>query len=283
MKKLIKDFLVSKILVDLVNFFLKYLLRSKKILDSSYKKIGKFILVKDEDIFVTSYPKSGNTWVRLIIANILFKKNVSYNDLDDFLLEFYTSNESSFLNKKNRIFKTHDYFDHRFKKVIYIVRDPREVLVSSYYFQMKIGSINRNYSKRKFFKKFINGVYDSNFGSWDENVGSWHGAKNKNIIFIRYEDLIDNPQKEIRRLGKFLNKKITNRKLNEILKNTSFNSLKEKEKKISLNWIGLGKHRKDLHFFRSGKKNSWKKFLIPKENKLIKKIWSKNMRVFKYY
>ena len=146
MRKIFKKLLISRSFIDLVNLFLKYSLRSKNILDSSYKKIGKFILIKDEDIFVTSYPKSGNTWVRLIIANMLFKENVSYNDIDDYLPEFYSWNESSFLNKTNRIFKSHDYFDHRFKKVIYIVWDPREVLVSSYYFQMKIGSISRKYS-----------------------------------------------------------------------------------------------------------------------------------------
>ena len=151
MRKIFKKLLISRSFIDLVNLFLKYSLRSKNILDSSYKKIGKFILIKDEDIFVTSYPKSGNTWVRLIIANMLFKENVSYNDIDDYLPEFYSCNESSFLNKINRIFKSHDYFDHRFKKVIYIVRDPREVLVSLYYFQMKIGSISRKYSKREFF------------------------------------------------------------------------------------------------------------------------------------
>lgn len=281
MKKIIKKILISKLLIDYINFILIKILRLKKILDASYAKTGKFILAKDDDIFVASYPRSGSTWSRLIIANIFFNE-VTFNNINDFLPEYYSSNESKFLNKKFRIIKAHDYFDHRFKKVVYIVRDPREVLVSSYYFQINMGSIPANYSKRKFFNEFMKGKFDSNFGSWEENVGSWYGAKSNNIIFTRYEDLIDNPAREIKKICNFLNKRISNTKIKKIINNTSFEKLNRLEKKTPLNWKDVKYNSKGFSFFRAGKKNSWKKFLTKRENEKIKLVWKRYMKIFKY-
>lgn len=280
-KSIIKNFLLNIYVIDTLNFIINKLLKVKKILDSSYKGIGKFIYIKESDIFIVSYPKSGNTWMRLIVANMFFK-DVNINNIDKFSPEYYSQKESLFFNNKKRIFKSHDYFDHRFKKVIYIVRDPREVLVSSYYFQIKLGSIVKNYSKRKFFKDFLKGKFDSNFGSWQENVGSWYGAKNGNILFIKYENLIDHPYKEISKLSKFLNLKLTKKKLNQIINKTSMQNFKKLEKTHGLNWNSLKDSNKKMNFFRSGKKNTWRKFLTNKEKLLIKSKWFKMMKVFGY-
>ena len=283
MEKIFKKILVSKYCINFLNFFLVKILRIKKILDPSYPYVGKFFFVKNSDLFIVSYPKSGNTWVRLIVGEIFFK-NVNYNNLDKLLPESYSYKESSYIETKDkfRIFKSHDYFDHRFKKVIYVVRDPREVIVSSYFFQIKIGTIKKNYSKRLFFKEFLKGKFDSNFGSWEQNVGSWFGSKKNNIIFVKYEDLISNTKSEINKIAKFLGKSLTKKKLNKIIKKTTFNNLKKEEKDVQLNWNSIKKNNPDINFFRSGKINSWKNFLTKKENNEIKKKWGTYMKIFNY-
>ena len=145
-----------------------------------------------------------------------------------------------------------------------------------------MGSIPANYSKRKFFNEFMKGKFDSNFGSWEENVGSWYGAKSNNIIFTRYEDLIDNPAKEIKKICNFLNKRISNTKIKKIINNTSFEKLNRLEKKTPLNWKDVKYNAKGFSFFRAGKKNSWKKFLTKRENEKIKLVWKRYMKIFKY-
>jgi hypothetical protein len=266
MKKKIKKILLSNYLIDFLNFFFLKLLKIKKILNHDYDYLGKFFLVKKNDIFITSFPKSGNTWVRLIVANLLSIK-VNIQNIDHFLPETYSYKESFYLNKlkKRRIIKSHDYFDHRFKKVIYVVRDPREVIVSTYFFQIKIKTIKKNYSKRKFINSFIKGKYSSNFGTWEQNVGSWHGSRNKNIIFIRYEDLIDKPVKEIKRISNFLKIKTSNKKILQTIKNTSFKKFQTEEKNNFLNWNSLKKKMtKEFPFLDLEKKIHGKNFFLPK-------------------
>ena len=283
MKKLLEKILISKYFIDFLNFFLVKILRIKRILDSSYEHVGKFFYVKNSDLFIVSYPKSGNTWVRLIVGELFFK-NVNYNNLDNLLPESYSFKESTYIETQDkfRIFKSHDYFDHRFNKVIYVVRDPREVLVSSYYFQIKVGTIKKNYSKRVFFKEFLRGKFNSNFGNWEQNVGSWLGSKKSQIMFVRYEDLILNTKSEITKIAKFLGKNLTKKKLDQIIKKTSFNHLSKKEKEVNLKWNSIKKNNPDILFFRSGKINSWKNFLTKKENYEIKKRWNTYMKIFNY-
>lgn len=280
-KEVLRKILLSRLLIDTINFFFVRILRLKKILDSSYKKSGKFVFIKKNDLFIVSYPKSGNTWLRLIVANLHFG-NANYNNIENLIPDIYHTNESKFISKKLRIFKCHDHYDFRFGRAIYVVRDPREVIVSAYYFAIKIGVISKEYSRRKFVKEFLNGKFNSNFGSWYQHVGSWYGAKDNNILFIKYEDLRKRPSSEILKIANFLKIKVRKSKISEIIKKTSFKTLQDQEDKYRVNWASLPKNDNEVKFFRNGKTNSWKNFLTKEENKKIKKMWERNMRIFNY-
>ena len=280
-KEIVKKIILNRFLIDIVNFFLVKILRLKKILDSSYKKSGKFVLIKKSDLFIVSYPKSGNTWLRLIVANLYFG-NVNYNNIENLIPDIYHTNESKFINKKVRIFKCHDHYDFRYERVIYVVRDPREVIVSAYYFAIKIGVISHKYSRRKFVKEFLNGKFNSNFGSWYQHVGSWYGVSDRNILFIRYEDLRKRPSLQISKIANFLKIKVRKNKISEIIKKTSFKILQDQEDKHKVSWAGLPNNDSKVKFFRDGQINSWKKFLTKEEVKKIKKMWGRNMKIFNY-
>ena len=279
--KVLKKILLSYFLIDLINYFFIGILRLKKVLDSSYRKSGKFILIKKNDLFVVSYPKSGNTWLRLIVANLYFG-HANYNNIENLIPDIYHTSESKFINKKLRIFKCHDHYDFRFRRAVYVVRDPREVIVSAYFFAIKIGVISKEYSRRKFVSEFLNGKFNSNFGSWYQHIGSWYGAKDKNILFIRYEDLKKKPSSEILKIANFLKIKVNKKKILNIIKKTSFKVLKDQEDKIRTNCVSLPTNDSKVKFFRAGKINSWKNFLTKDEAKKIKKLWGKNMRIFNY-
>jgi hypothetical protein len=72
-----------------------------------------------------------------------------------------------------RLIKSHEYFDPRYKKVIYIVSDPRDVVISYYYFHLKQRFIEDGYPMERFVSRFVSGDVDPIFASWGENVAGW--------------------------------------------------------------------------------------------------------------
>ena len=100
---------------------------------------GRNFAVYPDDTFVVSYPRSGNTWTRFLIANLVHpEKEVSFTNIEQLIPDTSSqSNRALKATPRPRIIKTHEYFDHRYPKTIYIVRDPRDVALSYYDFQRK--------------------------------------------------------------------------------------------------------------------------------------------------
>src|SRR6266568_519906 len=71
-----------------------------------------------------------------------------------------------------RIIKSHQYFDPRFPRIIYVVRDPRDVLLSGYYFQRKRRVIDDHYPFEKYAARFMAGDFNP-YAAWGDNVASW--------------------------------------------------------------------------------------------------------------
>jgi len=91
----------------------------------------------EKDVYLVSYPRSGNTWMRVMLAELMYGE--SGESLAD--LGYYMPDSKKPQSLKNtiksdfHIVKTHDpYMRNRlsenFRKVIYLVRDPRDVVIS---------------------------------------------------------------------------------------------------------------------------------------------------------
>ena len=127
-----------------IKVIIKYLLGTDK--------AERNFAVYPDDTFLVSYPRSGNTWTRFLIANLVHpEKNVSFKNIEKLIPD--TSSQSNQALKRTprpRIIKTHQYFDHRYPKTIYIVRDPRDIALSYYDFQRKYMQINNDYPLERY-------------------------------------------------------------------------------------------------------------------------------------
>ena len=262
-------------------------------------------------IWLASYPKSGNTWLRFLIMSLIMKgknetslehlsgirqfpssqqyKKLSVNNIDYLNLNEisnYWIETQKIINSDRSIkfFKTHNalckinnniFTDlNNTLGVIYIVRDPRNV----------ISSINNHYHHKdlEFSKNFIfderKGIMnkskfnsDSDYalpqiiGSWKTHYNSWKNMK-KNYLLIKYENLIINPKKEFKKvtdyLQKLLNVNFSNSLINRAIELSSFDRLQslEESKGFSESVIdpNSGTRKK---FFNLGPKNDWNKIL----------------------
>jgi len=254
----------------------------KTIIDN--RKIGRMTEIYSDDIMIVSYPKSGNTWMRFLLGNILYKK-FDFTNMEKLIPDLYVVNNGQLKTyKRPRIIKSHEYFDPRYKKVIYIVRDPRSVAVSYFYFLKKIKIISDDLQFADYLDNFLNGKYDS-FATWSENVESWICAKSSRpdeFLLIKYEDLKLNTFKEMQKILSFLNIKKEPDAIKKAISKSSFSSMKKNEKE-NFGKIKVFKNsNKDIPFVRAGNINEWQKYFDENLTKKIINHFGKTMKKLGY-
>ena len=118
--------MISKRILDMIR---KIRIASDILIDT---KRGRSITVFPDDIFLVSYPKSGNTWMRFLIGNLLHQDEpITFSNIELKVPDIYQNSNRKLLQiSPPRILKSHEYFDPRYKKTICIVRDTRDIAVS---------------------------------------------------------------------------------------------------------------------------------------------------------
>ncbi|MEM9905388.1 MAG: sulfotransferase domain-containing protein [Cyanobacteria bacterium P01_D01_bin.44] len=242
--------------------------------------------VFEGDTYLVSYPKSGNTWLRFLIANLLARnpKEVSLSGLEKVVPDVYrNTNEELALLPRPRVLKSHESFAPKYKKVIYVVRDPRDVAVSYYHHLIKSRKIEEGYPLQDWIEEFVQGRYVPQFGTWKQNVGSWVGARqgDEDFLLISYEQLLDNGLEVLKRISAFLELKVSIEKIKEAILLSSADRMRKIE--AQENWQpSLGDMRSDKRFVRSAKSGGWKEELSPKSADLIFQNWGDLMQSLGY-
>jgi len=219
--------------------------------------------VYPDDTFLVSYPRSGNTWTRFLIANLVHPdKAVSFTNIEQLIPD--TSSQSNRALKRTprpRIIKTHQYFDHRYPRTIYIVRDPRDVALSYYDFQRKYRQIEDGYPLDRYVDDFVCGrLISADWGTWAENVASWVYTRGnrKEFLLLRYEDMIKDTAAELLRIAAFLGIEADPQRLQGAVERSSADRMRELEKSEAGQWIATKNRRQDIPFVRVAKSGGWK-------------------------
>ena len=224
-----------------------------------------------------------------------------YNLLDDFenfekISKNWNKSQSILnLDKKIKFLKTHhilcsinNNFFTTYKNslgVIYIVRDPRNVITS-----LKNHYNFKDYDDALKFllnDKNIIGVKNSKrevdlphiISSWKNHFNSWK-KMNKNYLLIKYENLINFPELEFEKITNYLenliNRKFEKTKIFDAIKNCSFDNLKKMEKLHGFIEAPVSTDR-TISFFNMGPKNDWRKLIDKKISKKIEEEFKKEM------
>lgn len=122
--------------------------------------------IRETDLFVTSYPRSGNTWVRYILAYLQrgVQQPISMNELGVLVPDAYHSVELINATQGPRLIKTHEPFLEACPRVVYIHRDYREAAVSYWLFMRRLTGY------RGCFSEFLRGSIPHQHGSWKEHA-----------------------------------------------------------------------------------------------------------------
>src|SRR5947207_3017239 len=148
----------------------KYLKYGRRILMGQIPA-GRRLTVFPDDVFLVSYPRSGNTWTRFLLGNLFWQDPVTFSNIESRIPEIYFNPDRLMRQlQRPRLLKSHECFQPHYPRVIYIVRDPRDVAVSFYHHNVKARNIPDVYPMASFVPRFIMSEFDRMFGSWQDNV-----------------------------------------------------------------------------------------------------------------
>jgi hypothetical protein len=221
---------------------------------------GRNLEVWDDDTFLVCYPKSGSNWVRFLVANLINPWEPVTLLSAERVIPFVEAAPKRHFDRmpRPRVIKSHYPFHHPYKKVVYVVRDPRDVVISQYFYHLKRRYITDGYSMDRFTSRFVDGAVCS-YGSWGEHVASWVGARRSdpNFLLIRYEDLLRQTTSELARIAKLLRVDASAERLTAAVELSSAERMRKLEKVEGEIWNPTRGTRQDISFVRAAKEGQW--------------------------
>ncbi len=246
---------------------------------------GRNFPVFPDDSFLVSYPRSGNTWARFLLANLMYPKEaVSFSTIEQKIPDVYKNTRNHLARlPRPRILKSHEYFDPRYNKVIYIVRDPRDVAISYYHYQVKLKFIENDYPMDRYVSRFVAGDVDL-YGSWADNVVSWLATRQNHphFLLIRYEDMLINPKQELARMASRIGFQSTPQQLIAAVQLSTAIRMRTLEKQEADQWVTTKRSRLDEPFVRLAKSGQWKSGLPKQSVAEIESAWGHLMKTLGY-
>lgn len=192
------------------------------------------IEIFNDDVFLVSYPKSGRTWVRFLIANYLSNNQCDF--LNSYLIvPGIDYNPEQCVNvSRPRFIQSHWAFTQEFRKVIFVVRDGRDVAVSYYFHLIKFKVISKDTSFDDYLKMFNQGSFDQ-FTPWGNYVETWLNNAPEEFLLIKYEDLQKDVAKELTRMLEFAGLSVNEDAVIEAVKASSFEKMKSSQFYLAYN------------------------------------------------
>lgn len=247
---------------------------------------GRGLIILPDDTFLVSYPKSGNTWARLLIANLLSPdKPADFRTINQLVPDPASESKRHFARMpRPRVIKSHFVFDPRYPRAIYIVRDPRDVVLSEYHYQRKTRRISDHYPLEDYVRRFLTGQTYLEVGSWGEHVTGWLAARDGDprFLLVRYERLLCDTVGELAGIASFLRISATPQRLAQVVDLSSADRMRELEAKQADASSLMKGSRKDVSFVRSAKSGGWRADLPDSLVEKIEAAWGPTMRYLGY-
>ncbi|XP_075855151.1 sulfotransferase 2A1-like [Microcebus murinus] len=195
-------------------------------------------LVKDDDVILVSFPRSGTHWMIEILSLIYYNGDPSWvQTVPNYVRSPWIESKDFQENKKkrdgSRLLTSHlpvqlfpkSYFTSN-AKIIYIIRNPRDVVTSLYHL-LKGGFRHKQPEQ---FDEFLNDCVQDNivYGSWFDHVLGWIKRREMgSFLLIFYEELQKDFRGSVEKICQFLGKKLKPHEIDSVLQNSSFSAMKE--------------------------------------------------------
>lgn len=192
----------------------------------------------ERDIFLVTYPRSGTTWISCIAAELLFHASPkSMSEIGSFVPDLHDLPKKSIVRVASwYLVKSHLPLNRtppfgQYRRVVYLIRDPRDVVLSHHRYSRFLSNYRGNL--KEFAMDWVAGrIWPC---SWQEHVNSWLAPRSRimpiELAVLRYEDFVADPIGQTGALAKVLGVDAERAQIEEIVGDTSADSMRERERK----------------------------------------------------
>lgn len=270
-------------------------------------------------LWLASYPKSGNTWMRVFLANLILDEaaplplrrinEVCSSEPNEVwfapltkdapgtlsnkriaALRTRAQERAASLNKNIMPMKTHSFLgkDYGYPTisvkasigVIYIVRDPRDVVLSAadHYGLTIDQAIEMMGDKTTRGRAMAGNTVYERMSSWSDHVKSWTKWRHSPLMVLRYEDMLADPLRQLGGVARKLSITQDDERIGRAVQFSSFKTLQAQEAETGF----VEKSVNSQRFFRSGKSGGWRDKLSPSQAAAIERDHAVQMKRFGY-
>ncbi|XP_062249286.1 sulfotransferase family 5A, member 1 [Platichthys flesus] len=245
---------------------------------------------RDTDVLIVSYPKSGTTWMQEIVTLVASRGDPHLNQTvpnwtrAPWLEHHYSAAVLEASSPTQRTITTH--LPHHLlgpalqgskAKVIYVSRNPKDVVVSFYHFHKMANFLPCAGTFEEFLNKFLEGTL--NFGSWFDHFKGWTSqmASMDNLLHVTYEEMSLDLHGAIRRVSSFLECPLVEEEVNKSVQHCSFAGMKNNNM-VNYTLIAheIMDHSKGS-FMRNGKTGDWKNMFTDEQNQYFESVFKSKM------
>jgi len=191
-------------------------------------------------VWLASYPKSGNTWVRFLLYNAIYGRPAESLDIARKIPDIHRPIPFDPPTSDMMLCKTHFAYSVKHPKInqtdkaILIIRDPRDVLFSALNYRRLAGMTSKQMSDEMYAKRFIASLGDPEFqsigfGNWQSHIKSWQNNNNFPVHTVKYEELKTNTSDSLRSIIEFIGLDIDDERITQAVKSSSFDSMRALE------------------------------------------------------
>ena len=240
---------------------------------------GRNLSVYADDTFIVSYPKSGNTWTRFLIANLLHPEiHADFGNINDLIPDPEAlSKRKMDRMPRPRVIKSHQYFDPRYPNVVYIVRDPRD--------GGPRGTRRMRRSPGPRHGRGTDPLRATRPTRRARQPVPWFSSLRESPGFTindRYEDMMNETTRELSKLAAFLGRDVNPLLLAQAVERSSAEQMRKLENTQARLWSSTKDTRQDVPFVRSARAGAWKSELPRSSVVELETAWGHVMKWLGY-
>ncbi|XP_056419258.1 amine sulfotransferase-like [Hyla sarda] len=244
--------------------------------------------VREDDVFLVTYPKSGTVWTQQILSLIFNEGHRNGTEQTENIdrmpwIEYNIKNVDFTSRPSPRLFTSHlphylmpSGLRSGMGKIVYVCRNPKDVLVSCYYFVNTLAPLKHPVNWETTIELFMAGTVIG--GSWFDHIRGWYTHKKDfNILFVTFEEMKKDLRSAVKKICTFVGVNLDEKEIDTVVEKATFKNMKH-DPVSNYKFLSedvVDKSRGD--FLRKGIVGDWKNMMTVSQCERFDKVYREKM------